>query len=150
MSLMIGCLDSLPIPNHLQLTILDRTLISRSCQTLFSFFKLYISHYGMDRGPIKNLPFHPVYQFFTLLQLNYRFDFLLPKEAYLLLWYLCDLYVIGIIFDRIMMLSYLAQCQFNAQGMTSTNLRLCKWLNFQSPFINYKLFFKNRTSPFVD
>ena len=83
----------------------------------------------MDRGPIKNLPYHPVYPFLTLLQFNHRFDLFIPKEAYLILWYLCDLYTIGIVFDRTMMLPYLTQCQFNAQGMTPTNLRLCKWLN---------------------
>ena len=129
MSSSIGVFDSLPLPDHLQHTILERTLISRSCETLFSFLKLYIYRYGIDRGPIKNLPYHPVYPFLTLIQFNYRFNFFLPEEAYHLLWYLCDLYTIGIIFDKARMLPYLEQCQLNARVMTSTNLRLCKWLN---------------------
>ena len=133
MASMISCLDSLPLPDHLQLTILDKTLISRSYETLFSFFKIYISRYGTAGGPIKNLPYHPIYPFLTLLQFNHRFDLFLPKEAYLLLWYLCNLYTIGIVFDRAMMLSYLTQCQFNSQSMTPTNLRLCKWLDLFGP-----------------
>ena len=92
----ISCFDSLPLPDHLQLTILNKTLISHSCETLFSFLKVYISRYGTTRGPIKNLPYHPVYPFLTLFQFNHRFDLFLPKEAYLLLWYLCDLYTNGV------------------------------------------------------
>ena len=87
----------------------------------------------MAGGPIKNLPYHPVYPFLTLLQFNHHFNLFLPKEAYLLLWYLCDLYTIGIVFDRAMILFYLTQCQFNSQGMTPTNLRLCKWLDLFGP-----------------
>ena len=69
----------------------------------------------MAGGPIKNLPYHLVYPFLTLPQFNHHFNLFLAKEAYLLLWYLCDLYTIGIVFDRAMMLSYLAQYQFNSQ-----------------------------------
>ena len=129
----ISCLDSVPLPDHLQVTIFDKTHISHSWETLFSFLKIYISRYGTTGGPIKNLPYHPVYPFLTLLQFNHRFNLFLPKEAYLFLWYLCDLYTICIVFDRTMMLPYLTQCQFNAQGMTSTNLKLCKWLGLFGP-----------------
>ena len=38
----------------------------------------------MVGGPIKNLPYHPVYLFLTPLQFNHRFHYFLPKEAYLL------------------------------------------------------------------
>ena len=135
---MIGCLDPLPLPDHLQLIVLEQTLISRSYHTLFSFLKLYIYRYGLDNGPIKNLPYHPVYPFLTLLRFNHRFDFLLPQEAYHLLWYLCDLYTIGIIFEKTNMFQYLAQCQFNAEGMSPTNLKLCKWLTHFGPIPFWK------------
>ena len=108
----ISCLDSVPLPDHLQVTIFDKTQISRSCETLFSFLKIYISRYGTASGPIKNFPYHPVYPFLTFLQFNHRFDLFLPKESYLLLWYLCDLYTNGIVFDRTMMFPYLTLCQY--------------------------------------
>ena len=125
---MIGCLDPLPIPRHLQLTILEKTLITRSCHTLYSFLKLYIYRYGIDNGPLTSLPFHPVYPFLTLLKFNHRFEFRLPQEAYHLLWYLSDLYTIGIVFDKLRLLPYLAQCEFNVHRLSQTDYRLCKWL----------------------
>ena len=66
---------------------------SLAVAVLFSPFSkyIYISCYGTASGPIKNLPYHPIYPFLTLFQFNHRFDLFLPKEAYLLLWYLCDL-----------------------------------------------------------
>ena len=74
----------------------------------------------MDIGPLKNLPYHPVYPFTTLMKFKSDFTHHFPKEAYLLLWSL------DVIFEKIKILKYLVQAQLN--NFKRKYLRLSKWL----------------------
>ncbi|KAI8560147.1 hypothetical protein RHMOL_Rhmol04G0233300 [Rhododendron molle] len=74
---------------------------------------LCIFKYGLDEGPIKGLPFHPVYPFLTQFEVSYHNVFYFKKEAYLLLWYLVDLYTISVCFNKSAVLVYLAHAAFN-------------------------------------
>ncbi|KAI8559662.1 hypothetical protein RHMOL_Rhmol04G0190800 [Rhododendron molle] len=74
---------------------------------------LYIFKYGLDEGPIKGLPFHPVYPFLTQFAVSYHNVFYFKKEAYLLLWYLVDVYTISVCFNKSAVLVYLAHAAFN-------------------------------------
>ncbi|KAI8571930.1 hypothetical protein RHMOL_Rhmol01G0159000 [Rhododendron molle] len=74
---------------------------------------LYIFKYGLDEGPIKGLPFHHVYPFLTQFEVSYHNVFYFKKVAYLLLWYLVDVYTISVCFNKSAVLVYLAHAAFN-------------------------------------
>ncbi|KAI8535455.1 hypothetical protein RHMOL_Rhmol10G0175800 [Rhododendron molle] len=59
------------------------------CQNLQ---RLCIFKYGLDEGPLGGLPFHPVNPFLIQFEIYDRNVFYFRKEAYLLLWYLVDVY----------------------------------------------------------
>lgn len=98
------------MPQGLQARMLDLVLVYRGLETVHGFLKLYIHRYGLDQGPLLRLPYHPVYPFLTTIKANPAYYEKFPKEAYLLFWYLADLYTIGVLFDKCKLLQYLAKC----------------------------------------
>ncbi|KAG7599194.1 hypothetical protein ISN44_As06g033880 [Arabidopsis suecica] len=98
------------MPQGLQEKMLDNVLIYRGIETLHGFLKLYIYRYGLDQGPLLGLPYHPVYPFLTTINLNPVHYGRFPIEAYLVLWYLVDLYTIGVLVHKKELLQYLAKC----------------------------------------
>lgn len=125
MSPMIHVLEPIDLPQHLQEEILQHTLTKRSLEYVRRLQKIYIQRYGLDHGPILNLPFHLNYPFLTILEINGRFTLLFPKEAYLLLWYLADLYAIGIVINVNSVLGYLSICDRHLKRKYKF---LLKWL----------------------
>ncbi|KAL2551160.1 Uncharacterized protein Fot_12690 [Forsythia ovata] len=125
MSPIIHVLEPIDLPQHLQEEILQLTLTKRSLENVRELQKLYIHRYGLDHGPILNLPFHSNYPFLTILEMNGHFTFFFPEEAYLLLWYLVDLYAIGIIINVPSVLRYLSMCN---RRLKRKYKFLLKWL----------------------
>lgn len=124
---MISCFQLASLPFYLLSHILEATLLSISVQLIQNLQQLYIYQYGVDFGPFKeSQPFHPVYHFLTLLNLHHKFVFFFPKEAYILLWYLMDLYMISIILATAHLLQYLAKCAVNE--VKEKNFQLLKFL----------------------
>lgn len=98
------------MPQGLQEKMLDNVLIYRGIETLHGFLKLYIHRYGLDQGPLFLLPYHPVYPFLTTINLNPVHYGRFPIEMYLVLWYMADLYTIGVLVHKKELLQYLAKC----------------------------------------
>ena len=97
------------LPTHLHQKIVEMTLLSRRVDCLHSLLQVYVSRSGLDAGPLSNLPFHPVYPFLTVPIFHSAFIYGLPVEAYLLLWNLANLYTVGIIFSKPLLLRYLVR-----------------------------------------
>ena len=110
---MISCFHPLNFPVHLQCHVLELTLLSRCVQMCQNLQHLCIFKYGLDEGPLKGLPFHPVYPFLTQFEVSYHNVFYFKKEAYLLLWYLVDVYTISVFFNKSAVLVYLAHAAFS-------------------------------------
>ncbi|VVB04431.1 unnamed protein product [Arabis nemorensis] len=98
------------MPQGLQEKVLDTVLVSRGVETLHGFLRLYIYRYGLNLGPLLGIPYHPTYPFLTTLEMNPTHYENFSKEAYLLFWYLSDLYTIGVLFNKCRMFQYLANC----------------------------------------
>ncbi|ESQ50051.1 hypothetical protein EUTSA_v10002258mg, partial [Eutrema salsugineum] len=98
------------MPQGIQEKILETTLVYQGCEKLHGFLKLYVYRYGLDQGPLLQLPYHPVFPFLTTINLNPTHYGKFPQEAYFLLWYLAELYTIGVLVDKSKLLQYLAKC----------------------------------------
>ncbi|ESQ47393.1 hypothetical protein EUTSA_v10028344mg [Eutrema salsugineum] len=98
------------MPQGIQEKILETALVYQRCEKLHGFLKLYVYRYGLDQGPLLQLPYHPVFPFLTTIDLNPTHYGKFLQEAYFLLWYLAELYTIGVLIDKSRLLQYLAKC----------------------------------------
>ena len=117
------------LPSSLQQQILEMTLLSRRVDFLHSLLKIYVFRYGLDAGPLAHLPFHPVYPFLTIPYFRTTFMYSFPLEAYLLFWTLANLYTIGIVFSKPLLLRYLAPYHMRQMDNTEVkgHARLLSW-----------------------
>ena len=61
------------LPTHLHHKIMEMTLLSRRVDFLHALLQVYVYCYGLDVGPLSDLPFHPVYPSLTVPHFNSAF-----------------------------------------------------------------------------